>query len=73
MTEPKPNRPNPPYPYQGTRIRSVRMADELWDSLAEVAAAEGTNVSALIRRNAEREVRRFRRRQRRRGHGTPRH
>lgn len=63
-TEPN-DKPDPPYP--GHRIRPVRVSDELWDAAAEAAAAEGTNVSAIIRECLARYVRRANRRARK-GH-----
>lgn len=36
-------------PGKGTTLRNIRIDDERWDALGEVAEAEGTDRSALIR------------------------
>lgn len=45
-------------PYQGTRLRPVRIDDELWSDALTVAAARGESVSEEIRRALKRYVRR---------------
>lgn len=37
-------------PSEGTTRRSIRCEDELWDPAKEKAAAQGTNLSEVIRR-----------------------
>lgn len=37
-------------PSKGTPHRPIRIKDELWDPAREKAAAEGTNLSEVIRR-----------------------
>lgn len=34
---------------KGTRRRTIRIADEVWDPAAEKAEAEGTSVSEIVR------------------------
>lgn len=34
---------------RGTTIRPVRISDELWEAARAKAAAEGTNVSTVVR------------------------
>ena len=46
--------PNTP----GTPRRSIRVPDDLWNAAAKKASAEGTDVSAVIRKALERYVRR---------------
>lgn len=46
--------PNTP----GTPRRSIRVADALWDAAQAKAEAEGTDVSAVIRKALERYVKR---------------
>lgn len=54
-------------PYWGTRIRAVRVPDELWDAAKATAAAraaagvEGETVTAVITRALENYVRKHRR------------
>lgn len=45
-------------PYQGTRLRPVRIDDELWSDALTVAAARNESVSEEIRRALKRYVRR---------------
>ena len=46
----------PPYP--GTRLRPVRVEDELWDEGKNVTAAQGTSNSAVMRAALRRYIRR---------------
>lgn len=47
----------------GLRVRTVRVGDELWDAAAEWAAAEGSNMSVLIRQLLTHHMRRAKQRE----------
>ncbi|RLK47602.1 hypothetical protein C7474_2194 [Microbacterium telephonicum] len=51
--EPMPNKPR-------TKIRGVRVPDELWEDAQKIAKARGEDVSAEIRAGLERYVKRNR-------------
>lgn len=48
----------PKPPYQGTRLRPVRIEDQLWSDCREIADARGESVSEVIRAGLERYRRR---------------
>lgn len=48
----------PKPPYQGTRLRPVRIEDQLWSDCREIADARGESVSEIIRASLERYRRR---------------
>lgn len=45
-------------PYHGTRLRPLRVEDDLWDEAGEATAALGTDRSAVMRDALRRVVRR---------------
>lgn len=45
-------------PYYGTRIRSVRVADDLWESAQRVAKDRGESVTEVIVQALQRYVKR---------------
>jgi hypothetical protein len=49
-----PNQPKTP-------IRSIRIPEELWDELKQAAAEDGTDVSTIMRAQAERYLKRRKR------------
>lgn len=66
--------PAVPPPYRGTRLRAVRISDEIWDPATATAKEQGDNLSEVIRdslvrytERAERATRRERVRQLRTG------
>lgn len=63
--EPKPKRkkPGPPKTKGKDKIRAIRMPDDEWEALRELAASQRLTIAAWIRATARKAVQRWKRSQ----------